>query len=200
MSSSQKTLVLLAFIALLALMPPPISAQETDVCTPVAAGATVEVSAFMVCRRVTNNTAHGVCATTNIMSEEWSSFYDNPPGGIDVNPCVDQCTGGVMYNFACYRAGTALGESCDTVCASYGGCNLAGTRAIGDLDALGLDCTLVSLQLGYVNLGLITDAANAAGCQIREFLGELLALRRGTATTTCSAAQANAYRICACDN
>lgn len=58
----------------------------------VAYGGTQTITAFSVCRIVTNNSATlKSLYVPTYSSGEWSSFYTNPPAGVSVNGCAS-CT------------------------------------------------------------------------------------------------------------
>lgn len=80
-----------------------------------------------LCKKITNNHASGLSEyipTTSVA--EWKSFVASPPPGV----ALAMCCAGTMMNGNCYYKG-AGGQSCNAVCASHGGCNLAGTASGG---------------------------------------------------------------------
>lgn len=157
----------------------------------VSSGSTTMITEHSTCRSVTNAGPKTRFVPTK-SSAEWNSFISNPPAAVSVGAC---CTGGgVAVGGYCWSLGAA-NQSCDTVCAAKGGCNLAATRDYAGSAGNATNCTAVLTAL----YGAITAAdvgASPHGCVIT--FGSIG--MRFTATTTCAAAAADTQRACACNN
>lgn len=157
----------------------------------VTAGSSMMITEHSTCRSVTNSGSKTRFVPTK-SSAEWTSFISNPPAAVSVGAC---CTGGgVAVGGYCWSLGAA-NQSCDTVCATKGGCNLTGIRDYAGSGGNATNCTAVLTAL----FGAITAAdvgASPHGCVIT--FGSIG--MRFTATTTCAAAAADTQRACACNN
>lgn len=91
-----------------------------------------------------------------------------------------------------YRLG-ATAASCDTACASYGGCNLAG---ITNAASSGAKCDQLLSLLDVSTTGT-AGGSSAVGCGYQNVLG---ARYLGSVATTCAATLASTQRVCACNN
>lgn len=89
-----------------------------------------------------------------------------------------------------YRAG-AVGASCDTACASYGGCVLAGVTNANTSNAK-CDQILAALDFAYTGSG---SGSTAAGCGFQTG-----GYRYRGSSATCAGTVANVQRACACAN
>lgn len=103
------------------------------------------------------------------------------------------------------------GDSCDTVCASRGGCNLEGTRDYAGSGGTNANCQAVFdafynwcpqhpspyIEYNFSDRSVVTISAYADGCSV--YFGKTYALYRFTPATTCSSAHRSA-RFCACNN
>lgn len=74
---------------------------QVDACTQVANGATSDITAFTVCKRVTNATGLPLCAVSQVDSTQWASFYNNPPGGVTIADC-SSASGGYCWGLNAY--------------------------------------------------------------------------------------------------
>lgn len=179
---------------------------QTASCTTLTIGQTQDITAFSVCRRVTLNSVpapatgvDSICVPTNITAAEWQSFYDNPPAGVTIGSCNTGCTG-YMYNGYCYHwAGDTVAASCDTVCASYGGCNAAGTRFIGSDEPGSTRCSAVATHFAGVSVTATAVSSGFTGCLMNTFKGGYVANNVHQASTTC-ADTTSSGRFCACNN
>lgn len=191
-----RKLVLIATISLLCAT----GASEAADSYTVNSGATSDITEHTVCKRVTNNHASGLSIfVPTKTSPEWASFYGTPPPGVAVAGCPAGC-GGFSYGGYCYYKG-AFTEACDAACSSRGGCNLAGTQAIGSSGGASIPCADVALAL---HPGLTQQYGSAAGfsfgCYIATFPNPDVNYRY-TDPTTCGAPPPfNSHRICACNN
>lgn len=173
----------------------PCVAQAADSYT-VNNGATTDITEHAVCMRVTNNHASGqkIFVPTKT-SPEWASFYGSPPPGVTVVACPAAC-GGVSAGGYCWYLGTS-NASCDTACASYGGCNLAGTRDYVGTGGSFANCASVANGFGsFISVG---DNGGSApmGCFVRS--GGVHRLIGST--TNCSQGDIfGGQRVCACNN
>lgn len=91
-----------------------------------------------------------------------------------------------------YRLGAAA-ASCDTVCASYGGCDLTGTT---NASSSGTKCDQILTALDQGTSGG-ASGSTAVGCGYQS-TGSYRYL--GALTTTCAATLAGTQRVCACAN
>lgn len=89
-----------------------------------------------------------------------------------------------------YRLGTAA-ASCDTVCASYGGCDLTGTANAASSTT---KCDQVLALLDISPAGS-AGGTTAAGCGYQSGTGSRYL---GSNATTCAATLASTQRVCAC--
>lgn len=164
----------------------------------VASGATVDITEFGVCKRVTNNHASGAgIFVPTRTAVEWSSFYGGLPPGVTATACPTSCAGATVGGHCWYRA--AVGQSCDAACSSHGGVVLAGIR-----DYAGSSGTLANCQAVFQGLGISgtavtsTDPAfGALGCAVRTSFPP--GNWRQAAPATTSAASSVAFaRLCSC--
>lgn len=177
---------------------------QTASCTTLATGATQDITAFSVCRKVTLNSVPapsagvaGICVPTTGSAAEWASFYNNPPAGVTIAACSASCTGYSYGGYCYFHAGDAVNASCDTVCASRGGCNLTGTRYISSADSSSARCSAVSTALAGVSVTSSgTTGGTAVGCYMNTFKGGWLSFNMYSPAATCAATTTG--RICAC--
>lgn len=81
-------------------------AVASDAIT-VAYGTNQSITAFSMCKKVTNSSPTGLSVyVPNTTSAEWSSFYGSPPSGVSIGQCVATCGTLVQYR-SCN--GTTLG-------------------------------------------------------------------------------------------
>jgi hypothetical protein len=119
----------------------------------------------------------------------------------DSTPPAGCAGGGTPYGGYCYYFGGNF-QSCDTVCAARGGCNLTGTSAYATNVAT---CAELADAIGEP-YDLTNTNANGAGCYIRyhTIAGEpFTTLHRGSSATTCAAVPSGTgtkHRLCACVN
>ncbi|MFO0110717.1 MAG: hypothetical protein ACK52W_09355, partial [Alphaproteobacteria bacterium] len=112
----------LALFAGLALSPASSLAQpRVSICTIVAPSTSQDVTAFGVCRRITNNTGKNLCALTGT-NDLWTKFRGRVEGGQVANVSMAACppapVNGVCNSSvggAC-TAGTVAGDNGATAC------------------------------------------------------------------------------------
>lgn len=199
----QNRIRMLVLTIALAVIVAPAFAQSPS-CTTLALGQTQDITAFSVCKRVTLASVPGpdavsICVPTNIDAAQWASFYNNPPPGVTIAACSSGCAGYSYAGYCYYHAGDLSPNSCNAVCAGYGGCNAAGTRYAGSDDSSGARCSAVATGITATSIGAVPTASSAAGCQMNIYKGGWLAFVHYTITTTCADASATG-RICACNN
>ncbi|HRO67958.1 MAG TPA: hypothetical protein PL182_10375, partial [Pseudobdellovibrionaceae bacterium] len=102
------------------------------------------------------------------------------------------CAGNLIGGY-CWYMGTA-GQSCDGVCSSKGGCNLAGTRNYAGSGGTGANCNAVLTALGQPEGTLLEAGEHGLGCAYA-----VVIRARYTPTTTCAAAVGSVRRACACN-
>lgn len=93
-----------------------------------------------------------------------------------------------------YRLG-ASGDSCDTTCASYGGCNLAGVQ---NAASSGTKCDQLITAVDLATSGG-SSGSTAVGCGYQP-PGTYASRYLGSLTATCAATLSGTQRICACNN
>lgn len=175
---------------------------QTASCTSVSVGATQNITAHSVCRRVTLNSvpaagAASICVPTNTTAAEWASFYNNPPPGVTIAACAASCpSGGYYYQGYCYYANTAAAQSCDTTCAAYGACFAGGVRFIGSDDSGSSRCTAVATAVVGSPVSASPTTGIASGCSASNFKGGWIGTNSYSPLTTCAAS--NTGRMCAC--
>lgn len=181
----------------------PSATAQTASCTSLTVGQTQDITAFSVCRKVTLNSVPspgtgvaGICVPTNTTAAEWASFYNNPPAGVTVAACGPTCTG-YAYNGFCYFANTAAAQSCDTTCASYGGCSAAGTRYIGSDDSSAARCSAVTTALSGTPITATGGTGSTDGCYLQNYKGGWVSGNMYAPSTLCSSGT-NTGRVCAC--
>lgn len=156
--------------------------------------ATKDVTAFSVCKRITNSHASlkplMVPVKTN---SEWSGFYTNASGGITIGACT--ACNGVSVGGGCWYLG-AGGESCNTVCASHGGC-MAATESYAGFSGSQSNCGSVLTALG-VSAGVFNPGAGVPGCATNSTLS--LRYYNDTSAQSCSSSDFSLRRACACAN
>lgn len=109
--------------------------------------------------------------------------------------CTASCSGGFSYGGYCFYYASATWESCDTVCASRGGCNLAGTQLIDQaVDNAG--CRAVLDGLGVAVGWAYQIWAGPPGCTV---ISSVTKWGTSTNPATCNSAP-NGQRACACNN
>lgn len=193
--------------ALFALVAPTSAFAQSPSCTAVAVGATQEITAFGVCKKITldnvpspSSGVAGICAPTNIDAAQWASFYNNPPPGVTVAECGGgSCPSpGFSYGGYCYywqSDGDPL--SCQDFCPNYGSCIEAGTRHIGSDDPSGARCATVATALAGTSVSVFADPSGAHGCGKTYIKGGWFGYNYFSPATTC--AQGGIVgRICAC--
>jgi hypothetical protein len=209
MIAARDILALLALLAALAVVSLLIFAgvanAQTASCTSLTIGQSQDITAFSVCKKVTLNSVPppsagvaGICVPTNIDAAQWASFYNNPPTGVTIADCSGGCTGYSYGGYCYYHSGDLSTNSCDTTCASYGGCNAAGTRYIGSDDSSGSRCGAVATALAGTSLSAAASTGADPGCGMNTFKGGWIVYNYYTPTTTC-ASTASSGRICACN-
>lgn len=121
-----------------------------------------------VCRQVSFNRPIPEIAAVAIPSADlpqWQSFIDNPPPGVTIAACTAACTG-FSYGGYCYYFG-GRGQSCDATCAQLGGCNAAGTIAIGSGAADNTPCVEVLEGMGAgIDTSFNSAHISGAGCTL----------------------------------
>lgn len=172
---------------------------QTDACTLVSTGTYQDITAFSVCKRVTNASGVTVCAVSNVDAAQWQSFYDYPPGGVSIANCPSGCTG-YSYNGYCYHwnsDGDSL--SCDAFCPNFGSgsCNEAGTRHIGSDDTSNARCTAVAGGITGTSVGIFGNAGGDMGCVMSSYKSGYIGSNNYGSATTCAASAVG--RICACN-
>lgn len=176
----------LAFVLGLCLSAQPAAAADSHL---IYLNTPVEITEHGVCKDLESTV--GTVFVPTKTAAEWSSFYDNI-AGVTVLPC---CLA-TSYGGYCYRYG-AVGQSCTTVCASYGGYDAAGTNASNVsnascknlMDALdiGEDGTVVTEELFSTNLGCYVDTGQADTYRVRS-----------ANTPTAGASTGAVRRVCSC--
>lgn len=133
-----------------------------------------------------------------------STYYYNTAGSIQCGAT----SSGVQRACACGTGGTtqagaatvngynfvlgAAGDSCDTTCTSYGGCNLTGTTYAAGSSST---CATILSDLDQAPTGT-ASGSNAVGCGYESSVYTYL----GSLTTTCAATLSGVQRVCACVN
>lgn len=173
----------------------------------IATGATTDITEWSTCKRVTNGHASSLSIfVPTKTSAEWTSFFTYPPAGVTIATCPPAC-GGTSVGGYCWYFG-AGGESCDTVCASHGGCDITGTRDYAGSAGSLANCQAVLSALGQGS-GAIDDFPNNSvnlGCgKFGSFTNMSPHLMRDYYNaTTCSAAGLASpladQRACACSS
>lgn len=75
----------------------------------VAYGSNQNITAFSICKKVTNSSPTGLSVyVPNTTAAEWSSFYGSPPSGVSAGQCIATCGALVQFR-SC--TGTTLGTS-----------------------------------------------------------------------------------------
>lgn len=117
---------------------------------------------------------------------------DGPTENTQYVSCNTQpCCSGYAYGGYCYYKASAWTDSCDTICASRGGCNLAGTQAANVAGT----CAAVAGGLGYTAVVGGQTVTNM-GCAIVSVYGYPYT---GAGADCGTAGLASAwFRICAC--
>lgn len=159
----------------------------------VAAGQTMTIDAHGVCKKVTNNGGPRTMIPYG-SAGEWALFRNNKPGHISLADCPPPCGGRLIAGFCWYKGGP--GQSCNTVCASRGGCDLNGTRNYAGSGGSRANCQAITNAFGegaYVN-----QRGGDLGCSEYSPKGTLYWLA-GSATTCGSSVERNS-RFCACNN
>ena len=106
------------------------------------------------------------------------------------------CGGSSVGGYCWYYA--AVSESCDTVCSSRGGCNLAGTKDYAGSAGTNANCGAVMSALGNTGaVYAVTDSSPGIGCYVSQFNTEAVG-RVSSTTTTCG--DVFGHRACACNN
>ncbi len=111
------------------------------------------------------------------------------------------CSGNIVGGHCWYLG--ASGQSCDAVCSSHGGCNLAGTRDYAGTGGTLQNCQAVLSALGYTNSAGDLEISAGVGCGRWSFFGLGGNIRFTGGPTTCSAQNAGfgtVSRACACNN
>lgn len=108
----QLLLLLLTFFAM------PVLADD---CYSIGSGGSADITAFSVCRHVYNGASLELCVPITL-SDEWPSFYNNPPANVIVTPCAVGCSATGTSWSSCYGPVDALnsGQS-ETVTNTAGG-------------------------------------------------------------------------------
>jgi len=101
------------------------------------------------------------------------------------------CVGGSLGGF-CWHAG-ANSQSCDTACASFGGCNLEGTRDFAGSGGTNANCATVLSFLGLGSGSVWPSGPGNMGCFFDGFI------RWRDYSTTCAGSYSSARRACACN-
>lgn len=174
--------------------------------TTVASGGSQNITGpNSICKAITNGRANSIYIPTTT-SAEWASFY--APGAVQTSitygACPPPCAG-YKYGGYCFYA-TAAAQSCTGVCASHGGCNLAGTQYAGSSGTYAT-CVNIVAGLGFNTAVDQQDNYNgwADGCNYywSNSWGGWHLLRSTSPATTCefvySGAYGYEYRICACN-
>jgi len=179
---------------------------QTASCTSLSIGQSQDITAFSICKKVTLNSVPtpstgvtGICVPTNTTAAEWQSFYDNPPAGVTIAACSGGCSGYSYGGYCYYYTGDGVTQSCDTTCASNGGCNLAGTRFIGSDDPGSTRCSAVATALAGSAITAGGSGTGFEGCMMNTLKGGWIGNNWYQATTTCAAASYSG-RICACNS
>ncbi len=186
-------------LALIILACLPVTLWAADLYS-VNSGATAEINEHGVCQRITNGHTSGqrIMVPTKTASE-WTTFRNNRPSGVGMAACPPACSGHLISGYCWY--GSALNESCTTVCSSRGGVDLIGTRSFaGSGGSLG-NCQIVGQAL-WGSGGAANQSSNYGtndyGCTK---LGVFNTTLRFTyAATTAGSASAMHQRACACNN
>lgn len=163
------------------------SFTNTSCSSGCAAGATSN------CNYVANT--HGASSGTCAGGYSGSCSYSCSNGSRNLvsNSCAVAC-GGITYGPYCYYIGAA-GQSCDTVCSAYGGCNLAGTQYVGSAGTTPMCDAIVTSFIGHC--GISSFAGGSIGClKATSGCGGI----RWQGTTTCAGTNGSSRRICACNN
>lgn len=72
----------------------------------VPSTATQSITAFGVCKKVTNTSPTGKTVYVPTQSAaEWTSFYSNPPAGVAIGSCVQYLYGGIHTDVDCAAIG-----------------------------------------------------------------------------------------------
>lgn len=165
-----------------------------------------------VCKQVTNSS--GVGASEYIptaTASEWQSFYGHPPSGVSIASCPVSC-GGVSYGGYCWYMDSFDngGRSCDTICASHGGCNAAGTVNYAGTGGSSANCQNVLNALGMGGVYYLGDDPSGfagIGCSynVDMWWGGDWNERSTNGATTCAAPgevgwEIWSFRVCACNN
>lgn len=143
-----------------------------------------------ICKNVANSHASGKTLMVPLnTTAEWTQFWNNPPLGVTVAACT--CAGAAVGGYCWYLG--AASASCDTVCASRGGCNLTGIKDYAGSSGSDANCEAVLTALGKPGTPF-ASSLNGVGCI---YLGANI---RDSFTTTCAATNGSAERACACAN
>lgn len=118
----------------------------------------------------------------------------------------EPCSGGAVIDGVCYRAG-AIGETCTQACSYYGGCDLAGTQAIGSSAPSQQRCVdtrfaLLGEEDKIVNHDGSTWPDSATGCVGGRSSGDEVVVWFGTTVATAcgTVPNTNMRRFCACND
>ena len=120
---------------------------------------------------------------------------------------ISSCAGIPLGGYCWYWGGA--GQSCDTGCASHGGCDPSGIETYTGSSGTDANCLAVIQALGATTVASVYAAASGqAGCmqgvlKIKYFLWIFVYpdnLRSVTSPTTCSSAALNSdhNRVCSC--
>lgn len=117
------------------------------------------------------------------------------------NTCVSAC-GGASVGGYCWYLGAA-GATCDSVCATHGGCVVAGIRDYAGSSGTLANCVAVLAALGK-GPGNQPDGSDFAdegsGCGWQNYAGVTARYRIYSPVTTCAAVPSFASRACSCNN
>lgn len=166
--------------------------------TTVNAGATQDITAHSVCKRVTNNAGVSVYVPTT-SAAEWASFYGAPPSAVSVSACPPTC-GGFSHGGYCWYL-SAVQQSCTTACASRGGTTVGTINYTGTSGSLA-NCASVAQGLGvsYSNaIDFSTTNYTGVGCFSSISGGNLVRdVYLATNQDAILSWSGNARRICSC--
>ncbi|MGN6539109.1 MAG: hypothetical protein ACTHKQ_25710 [Mesorhizobium sp.] len=156
----------------------------------IGSGQTVTINEYSVCYKVTNP-GSGTRMVPTGSAAEWQSVRSYP-NGLTFSACAPACAG-MMISGYCWHMGAFEG-SCDEACASYGGCNVAGTVNYAGTGGSMANCSVVT-QAWYSGPATDNSMAGGVGCG-----ASLQAFRYTGSPTTCGARATGIFRFCACNS
>jgi hypothetical protein len=176
----------LTLAAILALLATPAFAATSYLVTQT----TITISESNICKQV-SNTGAGTRYISTKTAAEWQSYIDNPNGlGMTC------CGGGTNIGGYCWYYTGTLAQSCDTVCATHGGCNATGTINYAGSGGTLANCQAIATAFGK---GTVADSTSTGGVGC-SYLNTGNAFRITSPATTCADTGSKYARFCACNN